>query len=442
VAPVMGSAPRRLGELEGKFARWSPKGDRIVYSQQGSLKIASAEGGDGRELAHVNGYIEDGTWSPDGQRLRFSVSLPNSRRIWEVRADGSGLHEVTFPGWDQPWYEMGAWTPDGKYFLFSAGQSSHDLWLSREGGFEAPFRLTNGPLWDLRPQPVGEGHRVYFEGTSNIGQLVRFDASAKQWRPFLGGMDAVQVAYSKDGKWMAYADSKGRLWRSAADGSERRQLTAPPQFARNPMWSPDGQSIVFYAGAVGEPDCIYVAAASGSAVTQLTHGENGRGEGDGNWSPDGTAILYDAHSNETDRKPYLYKIDVRSRRMERLPNTARLWSPRWSPDGKLVAVLDENAHLRLYDMATQRAGAALTGFPAGYPMWSRDGSYVYFENNSSTAWYRVAVAERKVELVQRLTGLETALNSAGWVGMTPQGMLISARTVNPSNVYALDWASQ
>jgi Tol biopolymer transport system component len=199
---------------------------------------------------------------------------------------------------------------------------------------------------------------------------------------------------------------------------------------------------VFYAGAVGEPDCIYLAAASGSAVTQLTHGENGRGEGDGNWSPDGTTILYDAHSNETDRKPYLYTIDVRSRRMQRLPNTARLWSPRWSPDGKLVAVLDENAHLRLYDMAAQRAGAALTGFPAGYPMWSRDGRYVYFENNSSTAWYRVGVAQRKVELVERLTGLDTALNSAGWVGMTPEGMLISARTVNPSNVYELEWASQ
>jgi Tol biopolymer transport system component len=436
VTAVMGSAPRRLGELEGKFARWSPKGDRIVYSDQGILKTAAADGGDSRKLAQVDGYIEDGTWSPDGQRVRFSVSQPNSRRIWEVGADGSGLHPVSFPGWNQPWFEMGAWTADGKYFLFSAGQASHDLWISREGG--SPFRLTNGPLWDLRPQPAGDGHRVLYEGTSNLGQLVRLDAQAKEWVPFLGGMDAVQVAYSRDGKWIAYADSKGRLWRSAADGSQRRQLTAPPQYARNPLWSPDGQSIVFHAGAVGQPDSIYVAAASGASVTRLTHGEKGRGEGDGNWSPDGSVILYCAQSDEPDLKPYLYTINVRERRIEQLPNTARLWSPRWSPDGKLAAVLDENAHLRLYDMTAHQAEAPLTGFAAGYPMWSRDGRYLYFENNSSTAWYRVDVAQRKVEFLQRLAGLDTALNSSGWVGMTPDGMLISARTVNASNLYALE----
>ncbi len=433
VAPALGGAPRRLADIEAQFARWSPQGDRLVYSQLGSLKLASADGSDSREIAHVNGYIEDGAWSPDGGRIRFTVLLPNSRRIWEVQPDGGNLHPVSFRGWNQPWSEMGCWTADGRYFLFSAGQSSHDLWMIREGRWGSPFRLTNGPLWDLRPQPSADGHRVYFVGSSNIGQLVRFDTQSGHWEPFLGGMDAVQVAYSRDGKWIAFADSKGRLWRSTAAGAERQQLTAPPLFARNPRWSPDGRNILFYGSPPGQPDSLYVAAAAGGSLTRLTHGEKGRGESDGNWSPDGSAVIYDSPSSVL----YLYKMDLRTKQMEQLPDTARLWSPRWSPDGKFLATLDENAHLRLYDLATHRA-AVLTSFPVGYPDRSRDGQWIYFENTTSTAWYRVSLATRRVELLQALPGLETAINSAGWVGMTPDGKIISARTVNSSNLYALE----
>ncbi len=435
-APTLGGAPHRLGDLEGQFARWSPTADRILLSEGGSLKIASADGSGEHEVSHVNGYIEEGAWSPDGGRLRFTVSLPNSRRIWEVRPDGGDLHPVSFRAWNQPWAEMGRWTHDGEYYLFSAGQSSHDLWMVRDGLLNVPFRLTNGPLWDRRPQPAADGRRVYFIGASNIGQLVGFDARSRQWAPFLGGLDATQVAYSRDGKWIAYADSKGRLWRSGAEGRERLQLTDPPLFARNPRWSPDGQSIVFYAGAAGEPDSIYVAAANGRSVMRLTHDGKGSGEGDGNWSRDGGVILY-AAPDEGGRKQYLYTVDVKSRAIAQLPNTARLWSPRWSPDGKLVAVLDENSHLRLYDMRTHES-AALTASPAAYPEWSRDGNYVFFENDSSTAWYRVGIAEKKVELVERLPAIETAPNSAGWVGVTPDGRVISTRTVNSSNLYALE----
>lgn len=440
VTPLFGSAPRRLGDVEAQFASWSPKGDRILYSDQGSLKVVSSDGSGSREIAHVNGYIEDGAWSPDEERVRFTVSLPNSRRIWEVHADASDLHPVSLRGCDPSWMEMGQWTADGQYFVFSAGHALHNLWMVRDSRWASPFRLTNGPLLDLSPQPSADGRRVYFVGSSNSGQLVRFNAAAAEWEPFLGGMDAVQVAYSRDGHWITFADSKGCLWRSAADGSERRQLTAPPLFARNPRWSPDGQNIVFHGSPPGQPDSIYVAAAAGSSVTRLTHNEKGRGEGDGSWSADGSAIIYSSQGYLYSQGS-LYKIDLRTRRIEQVPDTLRLWSPRWSPDGKWIAALDENGHLRLYDMATHQA-ALLTSFAVGYPDWSRDGKYLYFENPVSTAWYRVGIVTRKVELLQKLPGLETALNSSGWVGMTPDGTIVSARTVNSSNLYALEMGSQ
>jgi Tol biopolymer transport system component len=429
--------------MVGQFARWSPKGDQFAYSDGRSLKVSRSDGSHPRTVAQITGYIEDAAWAPDGTRLRFTVSLTNSRRIWEVRLDGRGLR-LLFADWTEPFTEMGSWTRDGKYFIFSAGHTAHDLWVRRETRLlslerdSAPVPLTTGPFWALQPQPVGGGQKVYFVGTSNIGQLVRLDARSGQWLAFLDGIDAAQVDYSADGKWITYADSNGCLWRSAADGSHRIRLTSPPFFARNPRWSPDGNRILYYGAPLGQNDVIYVMPSSGGAITRLTPRDTKTSEGDATWSPDGTGIIYGSISQEADRKPYLYRMDLRTGRIKELPGTARLWSPRWSPDGKYVAALDQASNLTLYSIVTHEA-ATLTSFAAGYPTWSRESRYIYFENNSSSAWYRVGIGERRVELLRRLNGLRTAFSSAGWLGMTPDGTPISSRAASSSNVYALEW---
>ena len=64
--------------------------------------------------------------------------------------------------------------------------------------------------------------------------------------PFLGGISAEFLDFSKDGQWVAYVSyPEGTLWRSKADGSERLQLTFGPDSAIMPRWSPDGKAIIF-----------------------------------------------------------------------------------------------------------------------------------------------------------------------------------------------------
>jgi hypothetical protein len=78
------------------------------------------------------------------------------------------------------------------------------------------------------------------------GELSRFDSKTKQFQPFLGGISAQGVSYSKDGKSIAYVSyPEGILWKATRYGSSPVQLTDPPLQAFMPRWSPDGKKISF-----------------------------------------------------------------------------------------------------------------------------------------------------------------------------------------------------
>ena len=47
--------------------------------------------------------------------------------------------------------------------------------------------------------------------------------------PFLSGISADSVTYSRDGQWVAYVSyPDGTLWKSKLDGSQRMQISYPP----------------------------------------------------------------------------------------------------------------------------------------------------------------------------------------------------------------------
>jgi hypothetical protein len=96
VAPVLGGAPRRVGDLvvDRPFiaywapvgtAAWAPDGQEIVYIKSNELHVARNDGAEVRRLGAVTGTPRNPSWSPDGSRIRFDVwvaSGPTS--IWEM----------------------------------------------------------------------------------------------------------------------------------------------------------------------------------------------------------------------------------------------------------------------------------------------------------------------------------------------------------------------
>ena len=185
--------------------------------------------------------------------------------LWEVSAQGTNLHPL-FPAWHNPADECcGKWTTDGKYFVFeSQGQiwalSEEKTFLHRSAG--KPIQLTSSPLGLFTPLPSKDGKKLFVVGRNYRGELQRGESKSGSFAPFLSGISAEDVVFSKDGRWLAYVSyPDGNLWRSKPDGTQKIQLTSAPLFAALPRWSPDGKQIAFYNYSVGEPGRIYVVSA-------------------------------------------------------------------------------------------------------------------------------------------------------------------------------------
>jgi serine/threonine protein kinase/Tol biopolymer transport system component len=442
MVPLPAGTPRRLGELLGHDATWYPDGQRILFANGHDLYVATANGTESKKFASLPSFSNWPRWSPDGSRLRISVADPNteSSSLWEIQADGSHPHPL-LPGWSNPPRECcGDWTPDGRYFIF---QSEHDgkaqIWaipekggLFRKARWE-PTQLTAGPLSYSLPRPSLDGKRLFALGSQPRGELVRFNQKTRQLEPYLSGISAENVDFSKDGQWVTYSFyPEGTLWRSKADGSERLQLTFPPMQAFLPRWSPDQKQIVFTGILAGKPDRIYMVSANGGN-SQPALPEEQTNQEDPNWSPDGASIVF--WSNRT-----INILDLRTHQVSALPGSAGFFSPHWSPDGHyIVAMSTDNRKLLLFDFRTQQ-WVELARMTAAFPNWSRDGSYVYFHSfGSDPAFYRVRISDHKLERVLGLKGIRLTIGLAGtWCGLAPDDSLMMLRDVGSQEIYALD----
>jgi serine/threonine protein kinase len=252
--PLPSGAPHHLAEMDSTLstvATYSPDGQRLVFVTGSDLYEANADGANPHKLVTISGRPFALTFSPDGNRIRFTARQSGTDSLWEIRADGSNLHAVLQPGQGPARACCGSWSSDGRYFLFiSQISSGSNVWVMREpaGLFRlrssVPVQLTSGPLainaWTLSP----DGKQLFVAAAQGRAELVRYDPKSKQTVPFLAGISAGELDYSRNGQWVTYISyPDGTLWRSRADGSDRLQLTYAPVFAGLPRLSPDGTQI-------------------------------------------------------------------------------------------------------------------------------------------------------------------------------------------------------
>src|SRR4029077_9638098 len=89
-------------------------------------------------------------------------------------------------------------------------------------------------------------------GTLRRAEIVRYDLHNHEFVPYLHGVSAEGLSFSRDARWVTYISyPDGTLWRSKIDGSDRLQLTFPPLQVTLPRWSPDGRQIAFLAQLPG-----------------------------------------------------------------------------------------------------------------------------------------------------------------------------------------------
>ena len=448
--PVLGGTPRRLGNLQGHAGGWSPDRKRIVFAIGNDIFLANNDAGESHRLFTSAGTPTDLRWSPDGSKLRFTVSDPqtNDRSIWQASADGSDLHPL-LPGWNSTPNECcGNWTPDGKYFVFQAVRDgTANIWALREprglslfARLALPVQLTTGPMNVGAPVPSRDGRKLFAQGWQPRGQLVRYDAKSGQLAPYLSGISAMGLDFSRDGEWVAYNDgTDGTLWRSKADGTQKLQLVAPPMLAYLPRWSPDSKQIAFFGHPPGEPWQIYVIPAQGGAPELLYRSATNLA--DPNWSPDGKSLTFGENSLNNQGSA-IFVLDLKTRKATKLPGSDGLYSPRWSPNGQYVAAIPlDSLKLMLFDFSSQRWTELARIFVA-YPTWSRDSRYVYFNGilDNQEGYYRVQISDGKLERLFSMQGFQAAGGAFGnWSGLAPDESPLLVRDASIQEIYALDW---
>jgi dipeptidyl aminopeptidase/acylaminoacyl peptidase len=217
-------------------------------------------------------------------------------------------------------------------------------------------------------------------------------------------------------------------------------------------WSPDGKQIAFTTNITGRPN-LWKVAADGGWPIQLTQSEER--QYNAVWSPDGKWIVYqqDFGGNELWD---IFAIPSNGGEVINLTNTPNIReeAPRFSPDGKTIALSRKPKEGTKYDIAlldwasrkvTPLTNEATPNHSWGSVAWSRDGKTLYANRTE------VSFTDSDVYAIDVATGKTTNLTPhQGNVlyqasSLSPDGktlLLTSNQNGGYQNVALLDVASK
>ncbi|MBP1606389.1 MAG: peptidase, (acylaminoacyl-peptidase) subfamily [Acidobacteria bacterium] len=251
--------------------------------------------------------------SPDGSRIVFTVSVLDEaagrRRtdLWLVRADGSGLRQLTT---HQASDTSATWTADGKsiYFLSSRSGSSQVWRMPADGGEAEP--VTNVPLdvgaFALSPSAthVVVALEVFTDCPTLACTTERLEATAKRKasgqifdRLFIRHWDTW-----KDGRrshLFAVPVAGGApidLMRGMDADAPSKPFGGSDEFA----FTPDGRAVVFTARQAGREEAwstnfdLWFSSIEGSAAPRNLTASNAAWDTAPVFSPDGKTLAYRA----------------------------------------------------------------------------------------------------------------------------------------------------
>ncbi len=433
---VLREVPIRTDEGTWMDVDVSPDGGTIAFSLLGDVYTMPISGGTPTRIAEGMTWEIQPRFSPDGSRIAFTSDRGGGDNIWVMNPDGSNKLQVTkedFRLLNQP-----SWSPDGRYIVarkhFTTGRSlgTGEIWLyhvSGGGGVQLVKRASETVQKELGEPIYGpDGDFIYYtrnttpgpifeyaqDSTQGTFAIERYEIATGEVTTTVEGFGgAVRATPSPDGKSMAFVrrdKDQSQLWvKNLATGVERMiygalDLDMQETWAVTgvyPMmdWTPDSQSVVFWAGGklrriaasggeAGEipfriDDTRAVADAPHPVIEVAPDSFTAKIPRFATLSPDGRTVVFESLGK-------LYTTPAgggEPRRLTSDNNAAlELW-PTWSRDGEKLAFVrwtDDGLGEIVVADANGRNARVVTQQPGHFavPQFSPDGRSVVFEKRS------------------------------------------------------------
>lgn len=190
---------------------------------------------------------------------------------------------------------------------------------------------------------------------------------------------SMSVAVSPDGRTLA-VDLQGSIWTMPAAGGTLQRITDAFGDTRQPVWSPDGRWITFFAYRDGGYD-IWAASPDGKIQRKLTWGPFDDREPA--WSHDGTRLAFSSDRGSPLGSDYnIWVLTIASGELRQLTKEpSEDYMPTWSPDDTEIAFASTREKgqsvwaVRVAD-GTQRKVVTADG-RVDAPSWGPGGHLVY-----------------------------------------------------------------
>jgi serine/threonine protein kinase/Tol biopolymer transport system component len=430
------------GTEDAGYPFWSPDSRNLGFVTQGKLRRMDVSGGPPQDICDAPNF-GGGTWNAEGL-IVFSTGPGPIKR---VSASGGQPVDVTTidPAQHEQAHVLPFFLPDGRHFLFwafgaenaidsaSLDEKEHHVLVKGATNFSytAPGYLLFHRAGTLMAQRFDPG-RLRLSGepvriedglfvnsllfadfaVSNTGvllyrraeghaltQLAWYDRAGKSVGRVGEPGEYRGIALSPDGNRIAVHRHQepggGDIWLVDQQGTFTR-FTFNALHNMEPVWSRDGQTLLFSAGRAGVLN-LYRKSVTGLGNDELLLRDDSP-KYPSDWAPDGQSILY-AYFGRGQSDVSVLPL-TGERKPQPLLNSQFIESnAKLSPNGRWVAYVSNDAvgggpevYVQPYPEPTSKWQISTQG--GEYPRWSQDGSELFYLTADGTLMV-VAVDTKK-----------------------------------------------
>jgi tricorn protease len=323
--PVKGGRPILISGAGMDRAHYNSKGNQIVFEDRKGYE-------DPWRKHHTSSVTRD-IWTMDVKTSQYKKisNFEGEDREPVFSSDDQSIYYLSEKNGNQNIYkkDLGSST-EKQLSQFTINPVRH-LSVSKSN----TLCFTNdGEIYTLAdggtPQKVAV--QIYNDGRQNVEKNVTVNGNVGEF------------ALSPNGKEIAFV-TRGEVFVTSVDGTQTKRITNTPQQERMVQWSADGKTLIYAA------------------------------ERNDNWDIYTTTI-------ERKEEPYFYAATV-LKEEPLIATAAEEFLPKYSPDGKEVAYLENRNILKIYNIATKQSRTLI---PAGHNYsysdgdidfnWSPDSKYI------------------------------------------------------------------